>query len=48
MTTHDIFNNTLGDYFADKISDIVYSPSIYDMLIVTGADEKHNKGYLME
>ena len=27
----DIVKNTVGDYYADEIGDIVYAPSVYDM-----------------
>ena len=40
----DIIKNTVGDYFADDIGDVVFAPTS----IVTGSiDKKHNKGYLM-
>ena len=44
----DIIKNTVGDYFADDIGDVVFAPTVFDMSIVTGSiDKKHNKGYLM-
>ena len=49
LNLKEIVTNTAGDYFADDIGDIVYAPSVYDMLIVTTANDiKHNKGYLMQ
>lgn len=48
MTIKEIVKNTVGDYFADEIGDVVYAPTIYDMSIVTKSNEnKHNKGYLI-
>ena len=44
----EILKNTVGDFLSDKIGDIVYAPDVYDMSIVTKANNgKHNKGYLM-
>ena len=37
LTINEIIKNTVGDYYADDIGDIVFAPSVYDMLIVTGS-----------
>ena len=49
LSIKEVVSNTIGDFFADDIGDVVYAPSIYDMsIIMKSADFKHNKGYVMQ
>ena len=49
LSIKEIAKNTVGDFFADDIGDIVFAPTVYDMSIVTlSKEKKHNKGYLMQ
>ena len=43
----EILENYLNDYCSDKFAELVYSPDIYDMLIMAGFFSR-NKGYVFQ
>ena len=43
----DVLANCLNDYYSEKFAELVYSPEIYDMLMVAGF-LSHVKGYVFQ